>query len=124
MLAAASAAIDDFAGGTRLGESLASLRRHHARRLVGGRTLVLVISDGLDTGEPEALARELDWFKRHAQPAPAVAESVAAFQRLCAAGARRGGVAPPGRMAMLAVHNLEQAAGTGRQPGAPVDETN
>ena len=30
MLAAASAAIDDFAGGTRLGESLASLRRHHA----------------------------------------------------------------------------------------------
>jgi uncharacterized protein with von Willebrand factor type A (vWA) domain len=62
MLAAASAAIDDFAGGTRLGESLATLRQHHARRLVGRRTLVLVISDGLDTGEPELLARELDWL--------------------------------------------------------------
>jgi len=64
MLAAASASIDDFAGGTRLGESLATLRRHHARRLVGRRTLVLLISDGLDTGEPELLARELAWLTR------------------------------------------------------------
>lgn len=63
MLAAASAAIDDFAGGTRLGESLATLRAQHARRLVGRRTVVLVISDGLDTGEPEALARELHWLR-------------------------------------------------------------
>lgn len=62
MLAAASAAIADYAGGTRLGESLATLRRQHARRLVGRRSLVLVISDGLDTGEPEELARELDWL--------------------------------------------------------------
>ena len=62
MLAAAAAAIDDFAGGTRLGESLATLRQRHARRLVGRRSLVLVISDGLDTGEPEELARELDWL--------------------------------------------------------------
>ena len=62
MLAAASAAIDDFAGGTRLGESLATLRQRHARRLVGRRTLVLVISDGLDTGEPEELSRELEWL--------------------------------------------------------------
>ena len=62
MLAAASARIDDFAGGTRLGESLATLRQRHARRLVGRRSLVLVISDGLDTGEPEELARELDWL--------------------------------------------------------------
>ena len=62
MLAAASSAIDDFAGGTRLGESLATLRQRHARRLVGRRTLVLIISDGLDTGEPDALSSELDWL--------------------------------------------------------------
>jgi len=67
MLAAASAAIDDFAGGTRLGDSLAELRRRHARRLTGRRTLVLVISDGLDTGEPELLDRELQWLKRHSR---------------------------------------------------------
>ncbi|MDB5731954.1 MAG: hypothetical protein JWQ03_1849 [Variovorax sp.] len=67
MLAAAGAAIADFAGGTRLGDSLAELRRHHARRFTGRRSIVLVISDGLDTGEPEALERELLWIKRHAR---------------------------------------------------------
>ena len=65
MLAAAGAAIDDFAGGTRLGDSLATLRQRHARRLVGRRTLVLLITDGLDTGEPEALEGELQWLLRH-----------------------------------------------------------
>jgi uncharacterized protein with von Willebrand factor type A (vWA) domain len=64
MLAAAGAAIEDFAGGTRLGESLASLRERQARRLVGRRTLVLVITDGLDTGEPAQLAAELAWLRR------------------------------------------------------------
>jgi uncharacterized protein with von Willebrand factor type A (vWA) domain len=67
MLAAASALIEDFAGGTRLGESLAALRERHARRLVGRRTLVLIISDGLDTGEPETLAKELAWLRRRSR---------------------------------------------------------
>ncbi|MDD0840781.1 VWA domain-containing protein [Curvibacter sp. HBC61] len=65
MLAQASDTLRDFAGGTRLGESLAQLRQRHARRLVGRRTLVLLISDGLDTGEPEALGQELAWLRRH-----------------------------------------------------------
>lgn len=64
MLAAASTLIEDFAGGTRLGESLATLRERHARRLVGRRTLVLVITDGLDTGEPDQLSSELAWLRR------------------------------------------------------------
>jgi len=67
MLSTASALIDDFAGGTRLGESLATLRTHHARRLVGGRTVVLLITDGLDTGEPELLSRELAWLQLHSR---------------------------------------------------------
>jgi uncharacterized protein with von Willebrand factor type A (vWA) domain len=65
MLEAANAQIADFAGGTRLGASLARLREHHARCLVGRRTVVLMISDGLDTGEPAALDAELQWLKRH-----------------------------------------------------------
>ncbi|MBV7453630.1 VWA domain-containing protein [Acidovorax sp. sif1233] len=65
MLEAASQAIPDFAGGTRLGDSLARLRVQHARRLVGRRTLVLLVSDGLDTGAPEVLERELGWLRRH-----------------------------------------------------------
>jgi hypothetical protein len=67
MLAAAGGAITDFGGGTRLGESLAALRRQHARRLVGRRTLVLAITDGLDTGDPTQLALELDWLRRRSR---------------------------------------------------------
>ncbi len=67
MLAAANEAVTDFGGGTRLGESLAMLRQRHARRLVGGRTVVLLISDGLDTGEPDMLARELAWLRLHSR---------------------------------------------------------
>jgi uncharacterized protein with von Willebrand factor type A (vWA) domain len=67
MLAKASQAIEDFAGGTQLGVSLASLRMQHARRLVGRRTIVLIISDGLDTGEPAELGRELGWLRRRSR---------------------------------------------------------
>lgn len=65
MLLTASHAIADFAGGTRMGESLRALRLQHARRLVGRRTLVLLITDGLDTGPPELLGQELAWLRRH-----------------------------------------------------------
>jgi uncharacterized protein len=67
MLAHAGAAIDDFAGGTQLGDSLATLRRLHSRRLVGRRTLVLIITDGLDTGEPAELTKELAWLRRRSR---------------------------------------------------------
>lgn len=67
MLQTAGQLVDDFAGGTRLGESLAELRTTHARRLVGRRTLVLLITDGLDTGEPHDLERELGWLRRHSR---------------------------------------------------------
>ena len=67
MLGQASQAIEDFAGGTQLGVSLATLRTGHARRLVGRRTVVLVISDGLDTGEPAALVLELAWLRRRSR---------------------------------------------------------
>jgi uncharacterized protein with von Willebrand factor type A (vWA) domain len=65
MLELANAAIDDFAGGTRLGASLARLRTEHKRCLVGRRTVVLLITDGLDTGAPETLEEELQWLGRH-----------------------------------------------------------
>ncbi|MDB5893969.1 MAG: hypothetical protein JWQ88_1500 [Rhodoferax sp.] len=64
MLVAAGAAIHDFAGGTQFGDALRALRQRHARRLVGRRTLVLVITDGLDTGDPAELDRELAWLRR------------------------------------------------------------
>src|SRR3546814_2840872 len=65
MLTRAGTLIDDFAGGTRLATSLRMLRRLHARQLVGRRTVVLLVTDGLDTDEPAALVEELQWLKRH-----------------------------------------------------------
>lgn len=67
MLAHASLAIEDFAGGTQLGVSLRTLRTEHARRLVGRRTMVLMITDGLDTGERAELEQELGWLKRRSR---------------------------------------------------------
>ncbi len=64
MLSEVTRAIDDYAGGTRIGDSLASLRRDHARSLVGRRSVVLLISDGLDTGDSGVLEREVQWLKR------------------------------------------------------------
>ncbi len=65
MLEGANRLISDFAGGTQIGGSLAELRRTQNRQLVGRRTVVLLISDGLDTGSSEQLAAELDWLKRN-----------------------------------------------------------
>ncbi len=46
-------------GGTRIGESLATFNRWHARRVINSRTAVMIVSDGYDTGEPERLAAEM-----------------------------------------------------------------
>lgn len=67
MLDAVQDQVKDFAGGTRLGDSLAELRRHYAKRLIGRRTVVLLISDGLDTGRAQDLDKELAWLKRHSR---------------------------------------------------------
>jgi len=48
-----------WSGGTKIGESLAEFNRLQARRLLTRDTLFVILSDGWDTGEPEALAREL-----------------------------------------------------------------
>ncbi len=57
--------VRDWSGGTRIGESLAQLNREWPQ-LVDRRTIVIVLSDGWDTGEPELLAAELLRIKRRA----------------------------------------------------------
>jgi uncharacterized protein with von Willebrand factor type A (vWA) domain len=58
-------AVSDWSGGTRIGEALAEFNRSWAG-LVDRRTIVLLLSDGWDTGDPELLARELLAIKRRA----------------------------------------------------------
>jgi hypothetical protein len=55
--------VRDFSGGTRIGESLAEFNRSW-RHLVDRHTIVLILSDGWDTGEPEVLATEMLALKR------------------------------------------------------------
>lgn len=57
--------VQDWSGGTRIGDSLAQFNRDWPA-LVGRRTVVIVLSDGWDTGEPEVLATELLRIKRRA----------------------------------------------------------
>jgi uncharacterized protein with von Willebrand factor type A (vWA) domain len=42
-------------GGTRIGECLAQFTRSHAHRVLTSRTVLMIVSDGYDTGEPGAL---------------------------------------------------------------------
>ena len=63
MLQGCNLAIKDFAGGTKLGASLQELKMHHAHRLIAKRSLVLLVSDGLDTGDSEQLEASLKWLK-------------------------------------------------------------
>jgi uncharacterized protein with von Willebrand factor type A (vWA) domain len=46
-------------GGTKIGESLATFNRWHARRVINSRTAVMIVSDGYDTGDPEQMGQEM-----------------------------------------------------------------
>jgi hypothetical protein len=54
----AAGAADDWSGGTRIGDALATLNREHGRRL-GRGAIVVLLSDGWDRGDPEQLAGEM-----------------------------------------------------------------
>jgi uncharacterized protein with von Willebrand factor type A (vWA) domain len=57
--------VRDWSGGTRIGESIAQFNREWLH-LVDRWTIVIVLSDGWDTGEPTLLAGELLRIKRRA----------------------------------------------------------
>ena len=54
---------EGWSGGTRLGECLAAFNRDHGRAL-NRRGIVLLISDGLDAGQPQLLVEQLARIKR------------------------------------------------------------
>ena len=57
--------VRDWSGGTRIGESIREFNQTWGR-LVDRRTIVLLLSDGWDTGEPDVLAHEMLTLKRRA----------------------------------------------------------
>jgi uncharacterized protein with von Willebrand factor type A (vWA) domain len=46
-------------GGTKIGESLQTFNRWHAARVIHSRTVVMIVSDGYETGNAELLGREM-----------------------------------------------------------------
>lgn len=53
-----------FGGGTRIGANLAAFNANYARRLVNGRSVVVILSDGFDTDPAEVLGAELARLKK------------------------------------------------------------
>ena len=57
-----SMASQGWSGGTRIGESLASFNDKYAQ-ILNSRSIAVIVSDGLDTGDPEYLAAQLARIK-------------------------------------------------------------
>jgi uncharacterized protein len=51
-------------GGTRIGDSLASFNRWHAKRVLNARSCVMIVSDGFDTGPASCLGAEMQALRR------------------------------------------------------------
>jgi uncharacterized protein len=56
----AGEAAPDWLGGTRIGESIKQFNDVHGRRGMARGAIVVIISDGWDTGDPEVLRREME----------------------------------------------------------------
>ena len=57
--------VRDWSGGTRIGEAIREFNQEWGY-LADRRTIVLILSDGWDTGEPDVLAQEMLTLKRRA----------------------------------------------------------
>jgi uncharacterized protein len=56
----------DWSGGTRIGQSLSTFNADWASSMLDRRTVVIVLSDGWDTGDAEVLEREMAELQRRA----------------------------------------------------------
>jgi uncharacterized protein len=58
--------VPDWSGGTRIGDSLHTFNRMWAPKVVDRRTIVLILSDGLDSGQASVLGSEVEQIERRA----------------------------------------------------------
>jgi uncharacterized protein len=59
-LAECAKAVQDWSGGTRIGEALGAFNRLWSRRVLGQGAVVLLITDGLERDDIEALEHEME----------------------------------------------------------------
>jgi uncharacterized protein len=60
----AGQAAPDWLGGTKIGESIKDFNNNYGRRGMARGAVVVIISDGWDTGDPEILGREMERLSR------------------------------------------------------------
>ncbi len=58
---------EGWSGGTRIGACLEAFHATYGRQMLSRNALVLILSDGLDTGPPEQLAEALRRFRGRVQ---------------------------------------------------------
>jgi uncharacterized protein with von Willebrand factor type A (vWA) domain len=63
-MAAVSRAVRDWSGGTRIGEALRVFHQRWRRRTLHSHSIVLLVSDGWDRGEPDVLRDEIARLQR------------------------------------------------------------
>ncbi len=63
-LSRVTAAVSDWSGGTRIGESLRQFNRGWARRTLRSSGVVIVVSDGWDRGDPGLVRSEMSRLQR------------------------------------------------------------
>jgi uncharacterized protein with von Willebrand factor type A (vWA) domain len=64
-LARVAETVNDWAGGTRIGESFRTFNQHWARRTLRTSGVVIVVSDGWDRGDPALVAAETARLRRN-----------------------------------------------------------
>ena len=58
---------EGFGGGTRIAGSLAAFNDRYARMALDSRSVVMILSDGYDTGDASAMSREMRRLRRRAR---------------------------------------------------------
>jgi uncharacterized protein with von Willebrand factor type A (vWA) domain len=63
-IARAAAAAPDWSGGTRIGDALRRFNDRHGRRGMARGAVVVIVSDGWETGDPALVGREMERLHR------------------------------------------------------------
>ena len=58
---------EGYGGGTKLAHSLSTFNQFYAKKVITSRSVVIILSDGYDTDEPEQLQNELKQLKKRAR---------------------------------------------------------
>ena len=57
----------DWAGGTRIGESLDSFVKSYSKKMLDSKTIVIILSDGCDNGNMDVLKKSMEFIRKKAK---------------------------------------------------------